>query len=99
MQRIETPALELGDPAGVYLMQRHGIEVVQFFPPLPYDSDEIGVFKQLQVLRHGLPRHVHVFAQRSERLAIVGVELVKQTPATGVGERLEDFVKVQIVFR
>ena len=87
--------LELPDPAHVNLVQRHGVEVVQFFAALPHDGDEVGLLELLQVLRHGLAGHVHVLAERTQCLPVVGVQQIEQAPAGRVGERLANLVDVQ----
>ncbi|MCY1561545.1 hypothetical protein D9M68_988120 [compost metagenome] len=95
MQGAQAGALELSDPALVNLVQRHGVQVVQLFPALPDDGDEVGRFELLQVLRHGLAGHVHVLTQGRERLAVVLVQQIQQAPATRVGQRFEDFIDVR----
>ena len=86
--------LEFFDPARTDFVQWHRVQVVALFPPLPNDDDEVGTHQQLQVLRDGLARHVHVLAERRERLAVVLVQLVEQAPAGRVSQRLEDLVDV-----
>ncbi len=87
--------LEFSDPALVYFMQRNRIEVVQFFPALPNDGDEVGCFELLQVLRNRLASHLHVFAQCGQGLAVLLVQHIKQTPAAGISQRFKYFVDVQ----
>ncbi len=62
---------------------------------MPDDGYEVGVSQQLQMLCHGLARHVHVFTQRAQGLAVLAVQLVQQAPAARVGQRFENFVDVQ----
>jgi hypothetical protein len=72
---------------------------MELLPALPYHRNKIGCFELLQVLCHSLPGHVHVLAQCRKRLAVVGMQLVQQAPSPGVGQCLEYFVDVQVVFR
>ena len=95
-QRSEPAALELVNPAILNLIERDWIQVVQLLPAAPDDGDEIGVREQLQVLRHGLARHVHVLAQRGQRLAVIPMQLVEQTPARRIGQGFEDFVEIAL---
>ena len=86
---------EFSDPALVDLVQRNRVEVVQFFPALPNDGDQVGLFELLQVLCYGLACHVHLLAERAQCLTIIALQQVKQMPATGVGQCFKYFVDVQ----
>lgn len=68
---------------------------MELFPALPNDRDEVCVLELLQMLRHGLARHVHMLTQCRKRLAILPVQEVKQMPAARVSQRFENFVDVQ----
>src|SRR5262249_42888213 len=93
-ERLEAPALVLADPALGDLVDRDGVQEVQLLAAAPQDGDEIRVFQNFQVLRDGLPGHVEMLRELSERLAVVGMELVQQEPAAGIGGRLERLVEV-----
>ena len=86
--------LELFDPALVDLVQWHRVQVVELFSTSPNDGDEVCLLELLQVLCHGLACHVHVLAERDQRLAVFPIQQVEQTPAGRVGQRFEDFVDV-----
>ena len=94
-QRREPAALELVDPAILNLIERNRIQVVELFPALPDDGDEIGVDEQLQVLRHRLARHFEMLAELPQRLPVLLVEDIQKLPAAGIAERLEYLVRVQ----
>jgi hypothetical protein len=86
---LEARALKFADPALVNLMERDGIEVMQFLATMPDSGDEVGLFKDHEVLGDGLAGHVEVFAEIAESAAIVPVEDIEQLSPTGVGERFE----------
>jgi hypothetical protein len=48
-------ALEFPNPTLRDLVNRHWIEVVQFFATAPHDGDEVRGFQDGEVLRHCLP--------------------------------------------
>ena len=85
-------ALELVDPALLDLVQRDRIEVVQLLPPAPHRADQVGGLQDGQMLGHRLTGHVDPPAQLPERLPVLLVQPVQQTPAGLVGQRLEDRV-------
>jgi len=94
-QRAKAAALEFFDPAHVDFMQGNGVEVVELFPAVPDDRNEVRILEQLQMLGHGLPRHVHVLAECRDRLAVLAMQLVEKAPAGRVGQCLEYLVDVR----
>jgi hypothetical protein len=94
MERLHPVALVLADPALVNLIDRHGIEVMQLFTPPPHRGNEVGPFEHSEVLGHGLPRHVQMFAELAQRLPVGLVQPVQKLPAGGIGESFEHFVHI-----
>src|SRR5215471_10569748 len=92
VQRLETPPLELLHPQVVDLVDRHRIQVVVLLPSPPHDAHEIRLLQHAQMLRHRLPRHVHLLAQLAEREPAFGEQAVEQPAAAGIRECLEDRV-------
>jgi hypothetical protein len=86
--------LEFFDPTFVNLVQRHRVQVVELFPALPNHGDEICFLQLLQVLRHGLACHGHMLTKCRERLAILPMQLIKQTPAIRISQRFENFIDI-----
>lgn len=89
MQRVEALLFKFPNPAFVNLVDWNRVEVVQLFPSLPLDRNQIGVFQQAKVLRDRLPRHAQSLAQLTQRLSVLGVQAVEQFSAAGVGQGLE----------
>jgi len=46
------------------------------------------------MLSHALPRHLQVPTEPPKRLTILPVKHIQETPAAGIGERLEDQVNL-----
>ena len=82
--------LELADPAMDNLAERHRVEIMQLFPPLPVDGDEIGGFENMQMLGHRLPRHGHAAVKIGQILAVPDEEPVEQGAAGFIGKGGED---------
>ena len=93
-QSPQTVPFVLTDPPIVDLLERHRVEVVELFAPVPDGRHEIGYFKKRKMLRHRLPRHVQVPAKLIQGLTVVPMQLIKQFPATRIGERLEHFIQM-----
>src|SRR6266481_3232500 len=91
-ERGQLAALEFPDPPLADLMDRHRIEIVQLLAAMPERSDEVGVFQDSKVLRHGLPRHVEAVAEFVQGLAVPGVKPVQQRPPRRIGQRFEDLI-------
>ena len=81
---LEAVAFVFVNPALADLVQRHGIEIMQFLASVPDGSDEVGGFEQAQVLGDGLARHVEMTAKRAERLAVVLAQCIEQLAPAGV---------------
>jgi len=89
LERLQARALELLHPAVVDLVDGHGVQEVQLLAPPPHGADEVRVLEQRQVLRDGLPAHVHLLAELAEREAGAREQAVQELPPSGICERLE----------
>jgi hypothetical protein len=69
-------AFVLANPALEDLVNRHRIEVMQLFAPLPDGRDQVCRFQQAQVLRDRLPRHFQMPAQLRQRLPAALAQLI-----------------------
>lgn len=95
-QGERNPALVLVDPTLGDLIERHRVEVMKLFPTMPQNDNEVGPFEQSQMFGHSLSRHVEVLTECTQGLGIVAVQLIEQSAATGISERLEDFIHGRI---
>ena len=75
-------------------MNWHSIQIVKLLAAVADDGDEICIFELLEMLRHRLPSHVHMTAQRRQRLPVLLVKKIEQTSTGGIRQRFEDFVDV-----
>ena len=91
-KRDKLGALELLDPPLADLMDRHRVEIMQLFTAVPERGDEVRVFENGKVLRHGLPRHGEAIAELVQGLAVSGMKPIQQRPPRSIGQRLEDFI-------
>ena len=96
VQRVKPRMFERLNPAILNPLQRNGIQVMQFAPPLPDGADEIGRLEHAEMLAHRLARHLEVFAELSQRLTVVLPQSVQQQAAARVGKRLEDPVHLVV---
>jgi len=94
MQRGKPSLLESTDPTHVDVVDRHGIEIVQFLPPPLDRHNEIRRLQQHEMLGDCLTTHVVPCAQLAEREAVLLAQPVKQLPAAGISQRLEHFVVI-----
>src|SRR5438309_2634155 len=94
VERLQSPALVLADPALVDLVEGHGIEVVQLLAAAPDRDHEVGVLEQRQMLGHCLTRHVQVLAQLAQGLAVVAVQPIQELPTAWISQCPEDLVRV-----
>src|SRR5215470_19253667 len=92
VERLEAAPLELPDPAVVDLVNRNRVEVVELLAPAPRRRDEARVFEHVEVLRHGLPRHVHPVAELGQRETVAREHAIEQLPPPRIRERFEDLV-------
>jgi len=70
----------------------NGIEIVELFAAVPDHREEVGVFENLEVLGHGLARHVELGAQVAERAAVGLVQLIEELSATRISQCFENFI-------
>src|SRR3984893_10156472 len=82
----ESGQLEFADPAFGDLVDRHGIDEVHLFSPLPFPGHEIGLLENRQMLRDRLAGHAQPLAQLAQRLAIPAVQPLPQPPAARIGQ-------------
>src|SRR5262249_35831928 len=82
------------DPALGELTDRRRVEVMELLAAAADGRDEIGCFEDIQVLAHGLPRHVELAAELTQRLPVASVQRVEQAPPAWVRECLEDLVQI-----
>ena len=75
-------------------MNGYCVQIVELLAAVTDDGDEICLFELLEMLRHCLPSHVHVTAQRCQRLPVLLVKKIEQTSAGWISQRFEDFVDV-----
>jgi hypothetical protein len=59
-------------------MDRDRVQIVQFLAAMPERGDEVGLFENPKVLRHGLPRHGKAVAEFVQRLSVPGVKPIQQ---------------------
>lgn len=85
---------EFGDPPCLDLVDRHGVEVVEFLPAPPVRGDEPGALEDGEVFGDGLPGHPPPGAQLPESEAVGCEEPVEELPAGRVGQRRKDQVVV-----
>src|ERR1700730_4961292 len=82
----ESGQLEFADPAFGDLVDRHGIDEVHLFSPLPFPGHEIGLLENRQMLRDRLAGHAQPLAQLAQRLAIPAVQPIQQLPTICIGQ-------------
>lgn len=90
---------EFSDPAFVDFVQRHRIQVVQFFPTLPMHGNEVRLFELLQMLGNRLACHIHVLAEGGECLAVILMQYIQQASASRIGQCFKYFVDIQWLCR
>ena len=83
-------ALVFSNPTLVDLLNRHGIQVMEFPSSMPDDNDELRLLQQCQVFGDRLTRHVQVLAQFVQRQATLLMKPVKQISAARIGKRFEN---------
>jgi len=91
-ESLQTVTLVLADPALVDVVNRDGVEEVELFATVPDGGDEVGVLEEIEVLGHGLARHVEVLAEGGEGLAVVLVQQIEQLATAGIGQGFENGV-------
>src|ERR1700730_18965718 len=91
-QGIQPPPLEFSNPALLDFMDRDRVQVMQLLASLPLGDDKIGSLKHTEMLCDRLPAHVQTLAELAEGLTVGLEQSVKQLPAAGIGERLEDVI-------
>jgi hypothetical protein len=65
---------------------------VQFFAATPEMHNQIRAVEELKMFGHPLAGHLQVPAKLTQRLPIVLMQLVEQSPARGIGQGFEDKV-------
>jgi len=70
-------------------VERHGIQKVELFAPMPDHGEKVGGFENLEVLGHGLTGHVEMGAEFRQRLPVGLVQLVEELTAARVSEGFE----------
>lgn len=78
MQHLKPSLIKLAGPARIDFVDRHRVQVMQFFAILPDDGDQIGLLKQTQMLGKSLTAHVVLFAQFSQGLPVLLPQLVER---------------------
>lgn len=94
VQRLEMVGLEAPDPAHGDVMDRDGIEEMEFFAPAPHAHHEVGSLEDGEVLRDRLPAHVVAVAELAEGQTSFIMQAVEEHPSAGIGEGLEDVIAV-----
>ena len=59
---------------------------------MPQNDNEVGPLEQPQMFGNGLSGNIEVSTEFTEGLGIVAVQLIEQSAAAGISERLEDFI-------
>jgi hypothetical protein len=80
-QGLELRPFVFADPPFVDFVERHGIQKVELFAPVPDHGEEIGGFEDLEVLGHGLAGHVEMGAEFRQRLPVGLVQLIEELAA------------------
>ncbi len=86
---LQAVALVFANPTLADLMQRHGVEVMQFLAPTPDGGDKVRRLEQGQMFGHRLAGHVEVPAQFRKRLPVLPVQLIEQLAAAGISQGFE----------
>ena len=92
VQQAQPLPFEFPHPPFVNVVERHGIDEMQFFAATPDRADQIRRFQYFKMLRGRLPGHVQVFAELAERLAVLFAEQVEELAARRIAQRFEDLV-------
>src|SRR5262245_34449838 len=71
VQRLQSIALILADPALVDLVDWRRVQIVQLLAATPDCDDQISRLQQREMLRDGLAGHAELLAQLVQRLAIL----------------------------
>jgi hypothetical protein len=85
-------AFIFANPTLVDLVERHRIEVMQFFPSTPNNDDQSCLFQERKMLRHSLPGHVVTLAEFAQCLSVVLMQGIEQLSPAGVRERLKNYI-------
>ncbi len=81
------------DPSFSNLIDRYRVEIVEPFSTSPDGSDEIGRFKNREVLADRLTCHVQASGELKETLPVTIVQAVEQVTSTLIGQSLEDVTR------
>src|SRR5262249_2608645 len=93
-QRLHARTVVVADPSLGELADRRCVQVVELLATAADGRDEVGCLEDVEVVAHGLPRHVELAAELTQRLPVVRVERVQQAPPARIGERFEDLVQI-----
>src|SRR5437899_1466355 len=91
-------AFILANPALVDLVQRHWIEVMQFFASVPHGGDEIRRFEQHQMPGDCLSRQGEVSVQLGQGLSVAVVQLIEQFSTAFVSQSLEHGIHLRSIY-
>ena len=80
------------DPALLYFVDRHGIQIVQLLAPSFNGTDEIRGLESAEMLCRRLAGHGEIATEFGERLAVSQAQPVEHLAAGGIGERPEQEV-------
>src|SRR5262249_12264022 len=94
-QRLHARPVVVANPPLSEFANRCRVEVMELLAAAADRGDEVGCLEDVEVLADGLPRHLELATELTQRLSVVLVERVEQAPPTGVGERLEDLVQMR----
>ena len=67
---------------------------MQLLAPAPASRHQVGHLQHAEMLGHRLPRHIQMRAQFAQTLGIVRIQEIEQLAPGGIGERLEENVRV-----
>jgi hypothetical protein len=81
------------DPSFSNLIDRDRVEVVEPFSTSPDGGDEIGRFKNREVLADRLTGHFQASGELKETLPVTSVQAVQQVTSTRIGQSLEDVTR------
>jgi|ERR1051325_12052872 len=90
IERLQAAPLELAHPAVVDLVDRNWIEEVQLLAAAPRDGHEVRGLELVQVLCHGLARHVELAAELGQRESAASEQPIEELASSRIGERPED---------
>ena len=84
------------DPTLGNLLQRRGVEVMQFFAAPPKRNNQVRFNQETEMFGNALTRDLEMPAELVQSLAILEMKLIEQGASVWVGQGFKDIVHLEV---